>query len=219
MDSEVVVVLAFGVGTAGNLIKGVPQFLRTAVHGQVSGLAPGAVWLAVIANTLWACFGAAISDIAFFTLSVFALLLTSATAARFMLRTGWNRNYPFALVTLGLGLVFVTLAMIDRDQVLAGIGVTIGLVISVPQLVHLVRIRNTDRDVSGVSTLEYLVVITAQVAWTAYWLMNQQWLVAAGAAWGGFVRTITLSLLFRQAERFQAVSASRQAGGTDQQSS
>lgn len=201
MESEALATFAFALGTAGNLAKGVPQFVRTAVRGRVNGLSAGAVWLAVIANTLWAAFGAAISDFRFLALSLFGLMLTSATALRFSARTGWKRNASLGAGAVTAGLAFVALALIGQDQVLAAIGVAIGLLISLPQLVYLVRIRHTDQDVSGVSVLEFLVVITAQVGWTSYWILSHQWLVAAGAAWGGIARVITLALLLRQAER------------------
>lgn len=201
MDSDALATVAFALGTAGNLAKGVPQFVRTTVHGHVSGLSAGAVWLAVIANTLWAAFGAAISDFRFLALSLLGLLLTSATALRFWAHTGWRRNASLGAGALTAGIVFVALALIRQDQALAAIGVAIGLLISLPQLVYLVRIRNTNQDVSGVSVLEFLVVTAAQVGWTSYWLLSHQWLVAAGAAWGGAARAITLALLLRQAER------------------
>lgn len=192
-------VLAFVIGTTGNLLKGIPQFFRTAVSGKVEGLSSGAVWLAAIANLLWACFGAAISDWAFFALSILGLLLTASTTARFVAQTGWHRNRTFAWAAALAALLFPLLAFAGQDQVLAGAGVALGLGMSLPQLVHLVRLRGTGHDVSGVSTLEYLVVITAQVAWTTYWLLNEQWLVAVGAAWGGVARTVTLALLLNQA--------------------
>jgi len=201
VDTEALAAVAFAVGTTGNLLKGVPQFVRTAVRGQVSGLSAGAVWLAVIANALWASFGAAISDVPFLTLSLFGLLLTSVTAARYASRTGWRRSASPGGATAAAVLAFATLAGVGQDQALAAIGVTLGLLVSLPQLVHLLRIRRTDLDVAGVSGLEHLVVITAQVGWTSYWLLGGQWLVAAGAAWGGVARVATLALLVRQAER------------------
>lgn len=206
MDSDVLATVAFAVGTAGNLVKGVPQFVRTAVRGQVSGLSAGAVWMAVTTNALWASFGAAISDVPFLALSLFGLLLTSATAARFAARTGRRRNASLGAVTCAAALTFATLAWMGEDQLLAAIGVALGLLISVPQLMHLVRIRSTDQSVSGVSAVEYLVVITAQVGWTSYWLLSEQWLVAAAAAWGGVARLVTLALLLQQAERSRVVA-------------
>jgi uncharacterized protein with PQ loop repeat len=204
MDAEALATAAFAVGTAGNLVKGVPQFVRTAVRGHVSGLSAGSVWLAVITHGLWASFGAAISDIAFLALSLFGLLITSATATRFASLTGRRRNTPLGVAAVTAGATFATLAALGADQLLAVIGVTLGLLISVPQLLHLVRIRGTDQRVSGVSAWEYLVVITAQVGWTSYWLLSEQWLVAAGAAWGGLARGVTLALLLRQASHAAA---------------
>lgn len=204
MDSQALVVIAFGLGTAGNLAKGVPQFARTAVRGRVNGLSAGAVWLALIANMLWAAFGAAISDLAFLALSLFGSILTASTAVRFAARTGWKRNRAFIAGTALAAIVFLALAIAGADQVLAAGGVALGLVISLPQLVHLLRIRGTNEDVSGVSGWEYTVVIAAQIGWTTYWLLNAQWLVAAGAAWGGIARVTTLMLLLRHAARARA---------------
>lgn len=204
MDGHDLAVIAFGLGTAGNLAKGVPQFVRTAVRGRVNGLSVGAVWLALIANMLWAAFGAAISDPAFLALSLFGSILTASTAVRFAARTGWKRNRAFIAGTALAAIVFLALAIAGADQVLAAGGVALGLVISLPQLVHLLRIRGTNEDVSGVSGWEYTVVIAAQIGWTTYWLLNAQWLVAAGAAWGGIARLTTMMLLLRHAARARA---------------
>ena len=152
MESEALAAAAFAVGTAENLLKGGPQLVRTALRGHVDGLSAGAVWLAVLANALWASFGAAISDVPFLALSLFGLLLTSATAARFAARTGWRRNASPGAVTVASAVGCAALAGMGEDQALAVIGVTLGLLISLPQVVHLVRIRKMAQDVSGVST-------------------------------------------------------------------
>lgn len=201
MDSQALAVIAFVLGTAGNLAKGVPQFVRTVVEGRVNGLSAGAVWLALNANLLWTAFGAAICDLAFLVLSLSGSILTGSTAVRFAARTGWQRNRVFIAGTLLAAITFLTLALAGAGQVLAAGGVALGLVISLPQLVHLLRIRGTSQDVSGVSGWEYAVVIAAQIGWTTYWLLNAQWLVAAGAAWGGLARVTTLMLLLRHAAR------------------
>ncbi len=77
----------------------------------------------------------------------------------------------------------------------------LGVVISMPQLLHLWQIRNTTDDVSGVSPVEYVIVIVAQVGWTGYWLIRGHPLAAAGAAWGGAARLLTYILLRKQARR------------------
>ena len=82
---------------------------------------------------------------------------------------------------------------------------------SLPQLVHLVRLRGTGHDVSGVSTLEYLVVITAQVAWTSYWLLNEQWLVGRHRTYGDadvIAGSIPCGAGVRAAERAYVADAS-----------
>lgn len=206
MDREELILLAFAVGTTGNLFKGLPQFVRTAVRGKVEGLSAGAVWLALTANLLWACFGAAISDWKFFALSLLGLTLTFATTVRYVTRTGWSRNFRLGMLVLPAAVAFVSLAFMGEDEMLAAIGVAIGLIISVPQLVHLLRMRGTDHDVSGVSVWEYVVILAAQVGWTSYWLLNEQWLVAFGAAWGGVARAVTLTLLLRHAVESRRMS-------------
>lgn len=199
VGTDELTMLAFAVGTAGNLLKGVPQFVRTAVSGRVEGLSAGAVWLAVVAHLVWACFGVAIGDRAFLALSLIGLLLTASTTARFVHRTGWRRNRGWAAGAGVAAVLSPAWAAADQDRLLAVAGVVLGLVMSLPQLVHLARLRGTGHDVSGVSGIEQAVVITAQVAWTGYWLSNDQWLVAAGAAWGGAARAATLTLLRHRA--------------------
>lgn len=199
VGADELTVVAFVVGTAGNLLKGVPQFVRTAVSGRVEGLSTGAVWIAAVANLLWACFGVAIGDRALLALSLLGLLLTASTTARYVARTGWHRQRGWAAGAAVAAALFPALAAAGQDQVLALAGVVLGLTVSLPQLVHLARLRGTGHDVSGVSGIEYAVVVTAQVAWTTYWLLSGQWLVAAGAAWGGVARAGTLALLRHRA--------------------
>jgi hypothetical protein len=88
--------------------------------------------------------------------------------------------------------------------VLALVGVALGVAISLPQLLHLWRLRSSDASVSGVSRAEILVVIAAQVGWTVYWLTQGQLIVAAGAAYGLLARAVTLALLQRQRRRAAA---------------
>lgn len=189
-----VALTAFAVGTAGNLLKGLPQFVRTAVRGQVAGLAPGAVWLAFTANVLWLCFGLAIGDARFTAFSLLTTALTGVTLLRFVRLTGAldpELAVP-SLVTCGAcGL----LAVQGRGDALAAGGVLLGVAVSLPQLVHLWRRRTECLDVSGVSQAEIVVVLVAQLGWTTYWITQSQPLAAAGAAYGGLARLATLLLL------------------------
>jgi uncharacterized protein with PQ loop repeat len=198
---------AFALGTAGNLFKGVPQFTRTAVRGQVAGLAPSAVWLAAVANVLWLCFGIAIRDTRFVVLSALGTLLTAGTLARFVSATDrrlhqWRGTAAFAAV-----LALSALAALDVDNILAALGTVLGVGLSLPQLLYLWRRRHEQIDVSGVSRVEYAVVIAAQVGWTTYWLTQTQYLVAVGAAWGGLARIATLLLVRWHSQRAPAAAA------------
>lgn len=105
----------------------------------------------------------------------------------------------FAVLTAAV--LTLALTVLGQEVALSVLGVGLGLVISVPQLVHLWRVRGTDASVSGVSLVEYAVVIAAQAGWVGYWTINAQWLVAAGSAWGLLARVLTLVLLTKQARR------------------
>lgn len=84
--------VAFAIGSFGNAVKAVPQFVRTALHGRVAGLSPAAVWLVFTANVLWLCFGIAIGDWLFVGLGVMQTVLTGATLMRYVTLTGWRRS-------------------------------------------------------------------------------------------------------------------------------
>lgn len=195
MDDSPLALAAFALGAAGNLVKGLPQFIRTAIRGRVAGLAAGAVWLAVVANVLWLCFGVAIGDARFTVLSVLGLALTIGTLLRFLTRTARrvHRLWAPGSVTTCVGLV--ALAALGLDAVLASLGVLMGVLISLPQLLHLWRRRAGPTDVSGVSQVEVVVVVAAQLGWATYWLTQGQIVVAAGAAYGLATRAVTLLLL------------------------
>ena len=203
MDTSALAVAAFAVGTVGNSVKSVPQFVRTAVRGRVAGLSVTAVWLAFTANVLWLCFGLAIQDWRFVALGVVQTALTAATLTRFVSLTGWSPNARHAFVALAACACFATLAAIGSGLALESLGAALGVVIGAPQLLYLWRRRRTATDVSGVSVAEYVVVVLAQVAWTTYWLTQGHPVAAAGAAWGGLARATTLALLRQQAARIR----------------
>jgi len=201
VDGSEVAVAAFAVGTIGNSVKAVPQFFRTAVRGRVAGLSTTAVWLAVVANVLWLCFGLAIGDELFVALGVVQTALTVGTLGRFVLTTGWSRNARHAAGALVACAAFPGLAATGTGLVLETLGAVLGVVVGAPQLVHLWRRRRTRVDVSGVSPVEHLVVVVARAAWTTYWLVRGHPVAAAGAAWGAAARVATLVLLRRQLAR------------------
>jgi uncharacterized protein with PQ loop repeat len=201
MVEPAVTAAAFALGSAGNLLKGLPQFVTTALRGRVAGLAPGAVWLALVANVLWLCFGISIGDAGFAALSALGVALTGGTLVRFAGSTAWSRHSAWAAPSVCACMAFVLLALLGQDSVLALVGVALGVVISLPQLLHLWRLRSSHACVSGVSRAEILVVIAAQVGWTVYWLTQGQLIVAAGAAYGLLARAVTLALLQRQRRR------------------
>lgn len=195
---SLVAVVAFALGTIGNVFKGVPQFVRTAVRGHVAGLAPSAVWLAAVANVLWLCFAVAISDLRFLALSALGVVLTTGTLVRFVAVTGPGTHRWRGALALAACAVSCALAAVGGQRVLAALGTALGVALSLPQLLHLWRRRGQQVDVSGVSPLEYAVVVAAQIGWTTYWLTEDQYLVAVGAAWGGLARLATLALVRRQ---------------------
>lgn len=201
MDGAALAVAAFVVGTACNAVKAIPQFIRTAVRGRVAGLSVTAVWLALTAQILWLCFGLAIRDWRFAVLGVVQTTLTVATVARFVGRTGWRHNAGRAVAAVGACVVFGSLAATGRGLVLESLGAALGVIIGAPQLAYLWRRRKSSVDVTGVAQGEYIVVITAQVAWTTYWLLEGHPLAAIGAAWGGTARFVTLGLLRGQVAR------------------
>lgn len=192
---------AFTVGTLGNSVKAVPQFYRTALRGRVAGLSPGAVWIACSAQVLWLSFGVAIEDWRFVALGAIQTLLTFGTLVRFVSKTGWTANTRAAAVALPAWGACALMATSDSELVLESIGAGLGLVVGAPQLLFLWRRRNTTVDVTGVSQVEYIVVIAAQVAWMTYWLVKGHPVAAAGAAWGGAARSTTFALLRRQRRR------------------
>jgi uncharacterized protein with PQ loop repeat len=201
VDGSSVAFAAFVVGTAGNAVKAVPQFVRTAVRGRVAGLSKTAVWLAFTTNVLWLCFGVAIQDRAFVALGLVQTVLVTCTLIRWLTRTGWSGNASHAFVALPACVAFAALAVAGTGIVLETLGAALGVLIGAPQLLHLWRRRRTATDVSGVAQAEYVIVIGAQVAWTSYWLTQGHPIAAAGAAWGGVARAVTLSLLRSQARR------------------
>ena len=201
MDGSAIALLAFAVGTAGNSVKAVPQFVRTAVQGRTAGLSPTAVWLAVVANVLWLCFGLAIGDRLFVALGIVQTVLTVGTLGRFVTATGWSAHTRQAAASVLACGAFVALAATGTGLVLESLGAALGVVIGAPQLLHLWRRRHTATDVSGVAPAEHLVVVVAQVAWTTYWLLRGHPVAAAGAAWGALARSATLVLLRRQRAR------------------
>lgn len=206
MDWSAVALAAFAVGTAGNSVKAVPQFVRTGVRGRVAGLSRTAVWLAFTANVLWLCFGLAIQDWPFVILGVVQTALTAGTLVRWLTRTGWSRNARHAVVALPACAAFGAAAAAGTGVVLETLGAALGVIIGAPQLLHLWRRRRSPTDVSGVSQAEYVIVILAQVAWTVYWLTQGHPIAAAGAAWGGVARAVTLSLLRSQVRRAHLVA-------------
>ncbi len=201
MDVAVLSVVAFAVGTAGNLLKALPQFLRTAVRGHVAGLSPAGVWLAFTANVLWMSFGVSIADWRFVALNFVGTVLTGGILVRFVRRVGLKTNTRLALYAAAACSAFVAAGALGHALLLEAVGAAFGVVISMPQLLHLWRMRDTSDDVSGVSPGEYLVVIVAQIGWTTYWLLQAHPLAAAGAAWGGVARLATYGLLRRQSRR------------------
>jgi uncharacterized protein with PQ loop repeat len=201
VDSSALALAALAVGTIGSSAKAIPQFVRTAVRGRVAGLSRTAVWLAVVANVLWLCFGLAIEDWGFVALGVFQTVLTVGTLGRYLTRTGWAGNAAHAAAALLASAAFGALAVTGTGLVLESLGALLGVVIGAPQLLHLWRRRHTPTDVSGVSQGEQVLVVVTQVAWTAYWLTQGHPVAAAGAAWGGAARAATLVLLRSQAAR------------------
>jgi len=199
---------AFAVGTVGNSIKAVPQFVRTAVQGRVAGLSMTAVWLAWTASVLWLCFGLAIQDWRFVALSAVQTILLTATLGRWVAITGWAQNARHARVALPACAAFIGLAATGTGVVLEVLGAALGVVIGTPQLVYLWRRRRNPTDVSGVSQAEYVIVIAAQVAWTAYWLTQGHPIAAAGAAWGAVARAVSLTLLRSQVRRAESTRGS-----------
>lgn len=206
MDLSALALAAFAVGTVGNSVKSVPQFVRTAVRGHVAGLSTTAIWLAFAANVLWLCFGLAIQDWLFVSLGIVQTVLVSGTLGRYVVSTGWSRNARHAFFALLASVAFGALAATGTALALETLGAGLGVVIGAPQLVYLWRRRRTATDVSGVSQGEYVIVIVAQVAWTIYWLTQGHPIAAAGAAWGGTARAITFTLLRSQAARAHLVA-------------
>lgn len=206
MDLSAVALVAFAVGTAGNAVKSVPQFVRTAVRGRVAGLSMTAVWLAFTANVLWLCFGLAIRDELFVALGVVQTALTACTLVRFVARTDRSANVRHGAVALPACAAFGVLAASGTGLVLETLGALVGVVVGAPQLLHLWRRRRAAVDVSGVSAVEHVVVVAAQVAWTTYWLTQGHPVAAAGAAWAGAARAATLVLLRQQVARLAAVA-------------
>lgn len=207
MDWSSVAFAAFVVGTAGNSVKAVPQFVRTAVRGHVAGLSGMAVWLAFAANVLWLCFGLAIQDWPFVALGLVQTALVTATVTRWLKQTGWASNARHASVAVPGCLAFAALAATGTGIVLETLGAALGVIIGAPQLVYLWRRRRTPTDVSGVAQAEYFIVIVAQAAWTLYWLTQGHPIAAAGAAWGGVARAVTLTLLRSQVRRADLLAA------------
>lgn len=201
VDGHGLAIAAFVVGTAGNTFKAVPQFVRTAVGGLVAGLSTTAVWLAFTSQVLWLCFGVAIADWRFVALGAVQTVLTAGTLTRFVGKTGVRHNLRHAATLLPACGVFVIIAATGTGIVLESLGVALGVAIGAPQLIYLWRRRRQITDVSGVSQVEYAVVITAQVAWMSYWLLQGHPIAAAGAAWGGAARSVTLGLLRQQTSR------------------
>ena len=191
----------FAVGTACNAVKAVPQFVRTAVRGRVAGLSGAAVWLAVTANVLWLCFGIAIGDRAFVALGLVTTALTAGTAARFVRVTGLAASARPAGLALTACVACALLAATGSGLVLELLGAGLGVVVGLPQLLHLWRRRATTTDVSGVAQGEHVVVVVGQAAWTTYWLLRGHPVAATGALWGGAARAVTLGLLRRQVAR------------------
>jgi uncharacterized protein with PQ loop repeat len=206
VDWSALALAAFAVGTVGNSIKSVPQFVRTAVRGRVAGLSTTAVWLAFAANVLWLCFGLAIQDWLFVSLGIVQTALVTGTLGRYVVVTGWSRSVRHALLALLACGAFGALAVTGTALALETLGAGLGVVIGAPQLLYLWRRRRTATDVSGVSQGEYVLVIVAQVAWTVYWLTQGHPVAAAGAAWGGTARAVTFILLRSQAARAQLVA-------------
>jgi uncharacterized protein with PQ loop repeat len=206
VDLSALAVAAFAVGTVGNSIKSVPQFVRTAIRGRVAGLSTTAVWLAFVANVLWLCFGIGIQDWLFVALGIVQTALLIGTLGRYVLATGWSRNTGHALVAFLACGAFGALAVTGAALALETLGAGLGVLIGAPQLLYLWRRRHTATDVSGVSQPEYVIVIAAQVAWTAYWLTQGHPVAAVGAAWGGTARAVTLTLLRGQAARAHPVA-------------
>lgn len=206
VDWSALALVAFAVGTVGNSVKSVPQFVRTALRGRVAGLSTTAVWLAFAGNVLWLCFGLAIQDWLFVSLGIIQTALVSGTLARYVGATGWSRNARHGLSALLACGAFGALAVTGTAVALETLGAGLGVVIGAPQLVYLWRRRRAATDVSGVSQGEYVIVIVAQVAWTVYWLTQGHPIAAVGAAWGGTARAVTFTLLRGQAARAQLVA-------------
>ena len=206
MDWSAVALAAFAVGTVGNSIKSVPQFVRTAVRGRVAGLSTTAVWLAFAANVLWLCFGLAIQDWLCVSLGVVQTVLVTGTLGRYLIVTGWSRNARHAPAALAACGAFGAMAATGTSLALETLGAGLGVVVGAPQLLYLWRRRRTPTDVSGVSQSEYVIVIAAQVAWTLYWLTQGHPVAAAGAAWGGIARATTFTLLRSQTARAHLVA-------------
>ena len=208
MQSSTLAIAAFALGVVGNSVKALPQFVRTAVQGKVAGLAPTAVWLACTANILWLCFGLSIDDERFIVLMTAATALTGATLVRFISKTGRQTNARRAAIFMPAWVLFAFTAAAGQSLALETLGTGLGIVISLPQLLHLWRSRHAPIDVSGVSQGEYKVVIAAQVGWTVYWLTQGHPVAALGAAWAGSVRAVTLILLWSHAGRASPTSGS-----------
>jgi uncharacterized protein with PQ loop repeat len=201
VDAPVLALAAFAVGTVGNAVRSVPQFVRTAVRGRVAGLSRAAVWLAFTANVLWLCFGLAISDRLFIALGTLQTALVAATLTRYVMVTGWAQNARHGTVAVLASAAFAALALTGSGLALETLGAALGVVVGAPQLLHLWRRRRSAVDVSGVAPAEYVIVAVAQVGWAVYWLTQGHPVAAAGAAWGGFARGLTLLLLRSQVRR------------------
>jgi uncharacterized protein with PQ loop repeat len=206
VDLSALALAAFAIGTAGNSVKFVPQFIRTALRGRFAGLSAAAVWLAFTANVLWLCFGLAIQDWLFVALGIAQTVLVTGTLGRYVVVTGWSRNIRHALLACLACTAFAGLALTGTALALETLGAALGVVIGAPQLIYLWRRRRTATDVSGVSQGEYVIVILAQVAWTLYWLTQGHPVAAAGAAWGGTARAVTFILLRSQCARAHLVA-------------
>lgn len=175
--------------------------MRTAIRGHVAGLAPTTVWLASTANLLWLCFGIAIADMRFIVLMTLATALTGATLVQFVRKTGGEANRPRAAIFVPVWALLIVAAATGQSLVLETAGTGLGIVVTLPQLLHLWRSRRAPIDVSGVSQVEYEVVIAAQIGWTVYWLTQGHPVAALGAAWAGSARLLTLMLLWFHAKR------------------
>lgn len=198
--------VAFVVGTACSVTKLCPQFVRTAIRGEVAGLSVSALWLSVAIHVLWISYALAAADRRLAAVTAVSLCLTLAIALRLAVAVPglWLGSLARGAFALLAAVVFIALARTSHDVALSRIGCVTSFVHGLPQLVYLAGLQGTSATVSGVSTSTLSLTAISQIAWMTYWALQTRWLLAGAAGWAGSVVVLTLLLRRRQSGRTAA---------------